>query len=126
MRTVIISYMILAPNEMQAEPDERKAAKVCLETIQLDPELYRIGHTKARSKLEQQHPIVTKQIKCGFLLYLSHYHSLVFNYLTKVERKSNRLIYSPEPKKETAKHKWSSCPILIEDKSIKNAKTNIT
>jgi hypothetical protein len=44
--------MILAPNEMKAEPDERKSAKVCLETIQLDPELYRIGHTKARSKLE--------------------------------------------------------------------------
>jgi hypothetical protein len=93
--------MILAPNEMQAEPDERKAAKVCLETIQLDPELYRIGHTKARSKLEQQHPIVTKQIKCGFLLYLSH-HSLLFNYLTKVEWKSNRLIYSPKPKKRNS------------------------
>jgi len=44
--------MILAPNEMKAEPDERKSAKVCLETIQLDPELYRIGHTKARSQLE--------------------------------------------------------------------------
>jgi myosin heavy chain 6/7 len=40
--------MILAPNEMKAEPDERKAAKICLEKIALDPEWYRIGHTKAR------------------------------------------------------------------------------
>jgi len=47
----IDSYMILAPNEMKAESDERKSAKVCLEVIQLDPELYRIGHTKARSYL---------------------------------------------------------------------------
>ncbi|XP_059351922.1 myosin heavy chain, muscle-like isoform X9 [Daphnia carinata] len=39
-------YMILAPNEMKAEPDERKAGKVCLETIKLDPDWYRIGHTK--------------------------------------------------------------------------------
>ena len=46
----MISYMILAPNEMKAEPDERKSAKVCLETIQLDSELYRIGHTKARKQ----------------------------------------------------------------------------
>ena len=43
--------MILAPNEMKAEPNEQKSAKVCLEVIQLDPELYKIGHTKARSKI---------------------------------------------------------------------------
>ena len=43
--------MILAPNEMKAEPDERKAAKICLEKIALDPEWYRIGHTKARNSL---------------------------------------------------------------------------
>ena len=41
--------MILAPNEMKAEPDERKAGKICLETIKLDPDWYRIGHTKARN-----------------------------------------------------------------------------
>ena len=44
--------MILAPNEMKAETDERKAAKVCLEKIQLDVELYKIGHTKARSRTD--------------------------------------------------------------------------
>ena len=42
------SYMILAPNEMKVEPDERKASKICLETIKLEADLYRIGHTKAR------------------------------------------------------------------------------
>lgn len=40
--------MILAPNEMKVEPDERKATKICLETVKLDADLYRIGHTKAR------------------------------------------------------------------------------
>jgi len=39
-------YMILAPNEMKAEPDERKSAGLCLNAVQLDPELYRLGHTK--------------------------------------------------------------------------------
>ena len=43
--------MILAPNEMKAETNEQKSCKVCLEVINLDPELYRIGHTKARSYL---------------------------------------------------------------------------
>ena len=44
--------MILAPNEMQAEPDERLGTKICLE-ICLEADLYRIGHTKARSKNEK-------------------------------------------------------------------------
>lgn len=48
--------MILAPNEMKAEPDERKAAKICLEKIALDPEWYRIGHTKARNNLNDFPP----------------------------------------------------------------------
>ena len=51
LQIAIASYMILAPNEMKAEPNEQKSAKVCLEVIQLDPELYKIGHTKARSKI---------------------------------------------------------------------------
>ena len=44
----MFSYMILAPNEMKAEPDERKSAGICLNAVNLDPELYRLGHTKAR------------------------------------------------------------------------------
>lgn len=40
--------MILAPAAMSAEKDPREAAKKCLEINELDPESYRIGHTKAR------------------------------------------------------------------------------
>lgn len=42
------SYMILAPALMAAESDPKIAARKCLESVQLDPESYRIGHTKAR------------------------------------------------------------------------------
>lgn len=31
---------------MQAEKDPKKAAGGCLDSIKLDPELYRLGHTK--------------------------------------------------------------------------------
>lgn len=42
------SYMILAPAIMAAEKEPKVAAAKCLESVQLDPESYRIGHTKAR------------------------------------------------------------------------------
>jgi hypothetical protein len=41
------SYQILAPVEMFHEKDPKKAAQSCFDKIGLDPELYRIGHTKA-------------------------------------------------------------------------------
>lgn len=40
--------MILAPAIMTAEKDPKEAARKCLEAVELDPESYRIGHTKAR------------------------------------------------------------------------------
>lgn len=40
--------MILAPAVMAAEKQPKKAAEKCLESVGLDPDLYRIGHTKAR------------------------------------------------------------------------------
>lgn len=40
--------MILAPATMAAENDPKEAARKCLEEIGLDPDSYRIGHTKAR------------------------------------------------------------------------------
>lgn len=40
--------MILAPATMAAESVPKEAARKCLEEVQLDPESYRIGHTKAR------------------------------------------------------------------------------
>ncbi|RZB40752.1 myosin heavy chain, muscle isoform X13 [Asbolus verrucosus] len=43
-----LRYMILAPATMAKEPDLKEAARKCLEEVGLDPESYRIGHTKAR------------------------------------------------------------------------------
>ena len=40
--------MILNPAVMTAEKDAKKAAGKCLESTGLDPDNYRIGHTKAR------------------------------------------------------------------------------
>lgn len=42
------SYMILAPALMTAEKDQKKAAQKCFDSVGLDPDSYRIGHTKAR------------------------------------------------------------------------------
>ncbi|XP_065091225.1 myosin heavy chain, muscle-like [Ochlerotatus camptorhynchus] len=39
-------YLILAPAAMEAEAEPKKAAEKCFEAIQLDPDSYRIGHTK--------------------------------------------------------------------------------
>lgn len=46
----VSSYLILAPAQMAAEKDIKKAAEICLEVTKLDPEMYRLGNTKA-SKL---------------------------------------------------------------------------
>lgn len=42
--------MILAPALMTAEKDPKKAAAHCFESIALDPENFRIGHTKASAQ----------------------------------------------------------------------------
>lgn len=39
--------MILAPAAMANEPDPKKAAQKCFDEVGLDPDMYRIGHTKA-------------------------------------------------------------------------------
>ncbi|XP_031843704.1 myosin heavy chain isoform X17 [Nomia melanderi] len=41
-----LRYMILAPAAMAAESEPKKAAARCFEEIGLDPDNYRIGHTK--------------------------------------------------------------------------------
>lgn len=46
--------MILAPAAMAAESDPKKAAARCFEEIGLDPDMYRIGHTKASCKPPNQ------------------------------------------------------------------------
>ncbi|KAH1016368.1 hypothetical protein HUJ04_007601 [Dendroctonus ponderosae] len=43
-----LRYMILAPATMAAEKEAKEAARKCLEEIGLDPDSYRVGHTKAR------------------------------------------------------------------------------
>jgi myosin heavy chain 6/7 len=43
--------MILAPALMHGEKDPKKAAGLCLDAIKLDPESYRLGHTKASIEL---------------------------------------------------------------------------
>lgn len=45
------SYLILAPTIMYAEKEPKNAAAKCFEEIGLDPDSYRIGHTKARKIL---------------------------------------------------------------------------
>lgn len=70
--------MILAPAIMYAEKDPKEAARKCLESVELDPESYRIGHTKARN-------IVPPKILNGFsmekyieyLVYTLKYKSCV-------------------------------------------------
>lgn len=39
--------MILSPVAMTQETDPKKAAQKCFDDCGLDPDLYRIGHTKA-------------------------------------------------------------------------------
>lgn len=45
--------MILAPAAMANEPDPKKAAQKCFDEVGLDPDMYRIGHTKASCILER-------------------------------------------------------------------------
>lgn len=40
--------MIIAPQIMTNEKDQKKAAQKCFDSVGLDPDMYRIGHTKAR------------------------------------------------------------------------------
>lgn len=59
--------MILAPAIMAAEKSPKNAAAKCLESVGLDSDMYRIGHTKAR-KLYQLYIYISSQKK-----YLSIY-----------------------------------------------------
>ena len=53
---IFFSYMILAPATMQAESDPKIAASKCLEEVGLDPDSYRIGHTKASRLIPARPP----------------------------------------------------------------------
>lgn len=66
--------MILAPAEMTAEKDQKKAAQKCFDSVGLDPDSYRIGHTKARyyTILQQKHsspPILSVRLSFSFCVH---------------------------------------------------------
>lgn len=44
---IVFSYQILAPTIMYQEKEPKVAAQKCFESIGLDPDMYRCGHTKA-------------------------------------------------------------------------------
>lgn len=52
---------------MQAEKEPKRVAGVCLESVQLDPEMYRLGHTKARIIFI----IIVQCVSCNPLFCLS-------------------------------------------------------
>ena len=39
-------YLVLASSAMMAAPDAKAAASICFETINLEEDRYRLGHTK--------------------------------------------------------------------------------
>lgn len=57
---------------MQNEKDPKKAAAHCFNSIQLDPENYRIGHTKA-STLHNAHFVLIFLIYVGVCLWILTY-----------------------------------------------------
>lgn len=70
-----ISYMILAPALMTNEKDPKKAAAKCFESIGLDPESYRIGHTKARKKCP---PLLHIKYLLNLFLFCDKYFWFIF------------------------------------------------
>lgn len=59
----VTSYSILAPAKMNSEKDLKKAAEACLDSVSLDPELFRLGHTKARMILNTFHHVVRRDYR---------------------------------------------------------------
>jgi hypothetical protein len=49
---------------MQAEKDPKKAAGACLDTVKLDPELYRLGHTKVKHYLSDDSSCLHSFVFC--------------------------------------------------------------
>ena len=62
--------MILAPATMAKEKDAKEAARKCLEEVGLDPDSYRVGHTKARTcVLSKKYPPCVSFIIVIYYLY---------------------------------------------------------
>lgn len=70
--------MLLAPAIMTAEKDQKKAAKKCFDAVGLDPDSYRIGHTKARYFIHFTHDlffICSLIVDCTNVGIYSPFHS---------------------------------------------------
>lgn len=52
--THIYSYQILNPKDISGMEDPKKCSKILIESTALDPDLYRLGHTKARVSLKKK------------------------------------------------------------------------
>jgi hypothetical protein len=78
--------MILAPAIMQAESDPKTAAAKCLESVELDPESYRIGHTKVLFYFQHSYCTVPEVypafIYYLFVIFTMHYTPNLHKYTT--------------------------------------------
>lgn len=70
--------MLLAPAEMTAAKNQKDAAQKCFDAVGLDPDMYRIGHTKAR------YFILSLFYFFPLSLYLCH-HSLIVPVVVFIE-----------------------------------------
>lgn len=94
--------MILAPAAMTAEKDQKKAAQKCFDEVALDPDMYRIGHTKASEifyyRNDIRFPIVffsfvhspnnisLIQFECLFLIFTYHFFlDVIYIYTKKIK-----------------------------------------
>lgn len=72
------SYQILNPKDISGMDDPKKCSKILIESTELDPDLYRLGHTKAWTRFFFDN-ITKQQQKTLFLFTIC----IVCNYANK-------------------------------------------
>jgi hypothetical protein len=94
---------------MANEEDPKKAAKACFDSIELDPELYRIGHTKARKNSLCDNPYLSYRLLNGIQMFVSNLSTVQSYFISSYEfhmqstlnlnldMKSNQIQYFLEP-----------------------------
>lgn len=65
------SYKILAAQEMAKEPEDQQAAGACFSKINMDKELFRLGHTKVSDPAHSRPPALTSSEPCPSVCPLS-------------------------------------------------------
>lgn len=90
--------MILAPATMAAEKEPKEAARKCLEEVGLDPDSYRVGHTKARGTTPCRCPFMSSTLYFIVVLLACYHHIQVdevqcpvifFYFLNSIRMSSN-------------------------------------